>query len=155
MAKPIPVFSFVFAAYAATSAAPQTARSTLPRKALYPSDPFLSAWRKRAASGGSLYAKVGLRNADLGFAVRSSGEIYEGFWLGDIVETRLGFIGAAMEGQDLPARIKPGQRLRFHQINVFDWKLGDCAKPCPTTQRECVNRHPRNMLADLTEIVGA
>jgi len=158
MARPIPVFSFVFAAYAATSTAAGLSRRGSPFREAQPNDPFMSVWRARSARRGALFAKIGLLNGAKAdnprFAVQNSSDAYKDIWLGDIVETRLGFIGVPMPGQILPARLQAGQRLRFHGINVLDWRTGDGERERQFSPRECVRRHPREMLADLTEIVG-
>ena len=154
MAKPIPVFSFVFAAYAATSGTEFASRPA-PFPEAKPCDIFLTAWRKRAAHGEPLIAKVGLLKGatsdDLHFAARGSRDACDELWLDQIVETRLGFLGAIVDRNGLPRRVKPGQRLRFHQIHVLDWRWGDGTSSQPVSER----RHPREMLADLNEIVGA
>jgi len=153
MTKPIPVFSFVFAAYAATVSVPGSASRPSSIKPLQKADPFLDASRAKSARRGVLLAKVGLltgaAEGDLRFAARNSSEMFEEFWLDEIVETRLGFIGAAVDGPTLPLLIKPGQRMRFHRINVLDWRLEEGR----TTKRERVRRNPREMLAELSKSV--
>lgn len=157
MAKPIPVFSFVFAAYAATSGAEFVSRPA-PFREAQPCDTFLTAWRKRAPHGEPLFTKVGLLKGatsdDLRFAARGSRDACDELWLDQIIETRLGFLGAVVERKDLPVHVKPGRRVRFHQIHVLDWRLGDIALTGTSSQPFAGRRHPREMLANLNEIAG-
>jgi uncharacterized protein YegJ (DUF2314 family) len=159
MTKPIPVFTFVFAAYAATVAAHGSASRPALIKSLQKNDPFLDAWRAKSARGGVLWAKVGLlsgvREGALRLATINSTEVFEEFWLDDIAWTRLGFIGAAVDDPELPLLIKPGQRMRFHRINVLDWRLEDrrTARSAPKCARVSVT--PRDMLAELSKTVGS
>ncbi len=104
-------------------------------------------------------AKVGLLIGLSGEAMRlaacNSNEPFEEFWLDKISQTSLGFVGAAVAGQALPPGIKPGRRLRFHRINVLDWRLEDVRTARPTRRRERAKRHPHEMLAELSETVGS
>ena len=151
MAKPIPVFSFVFAAYAATCARAAPYRPPAPKDILQPSDPFIKAWRLRSAAGDNLCVRVALP----GPAGRGPSAPEDGVWLDHIRETPAGFVGVAMAGTTGPGPIKSGQRLRFLQMNVLEWRAGDGQGPGETPQRPGLRRHPRDMRDDLTEIVGA
>ena len=159
MAKPIPVFSFVFAAYFATSGTSGFISNPPPAKELQPNDPFSAAWRVRTSIEGVLQVKVGIspgaRAGELRFMAQNSCEEHSAFWLDELVETPLGFIGAAMGSHDLPPRIKRGQRMRFQQSNVLEWRLGDRKSAHPAPQLPCDRRRPHEMLADLFEIVGS
>jgi hypothetical protein len=157
--KPIPVFSFVFAAYAATVGSSRSSSPLSSTQASQRGDRFLNAWRMRSTSGGVLLAKVGLLTGASGedprLAACNSSEAFEEFWLDNIAETHLGFIGAAVAASALPLGIKPGRRMRFHRINVLDWRLEDGPKARPTRRRERRTPHPHQMLAELSETVGS
>jgi hypothetical protein len=157
MAKPIPVFTFVFAAYAATCTNAAVASRRLATRSTQSADPFLEARRARSRRAGILSAKVGLLNGStpgqMRFALRSSDEVFVELWLDAISETRLGFVGAAQDGPNLPPAIKPGQLLRFHRINVLDWRLGEPA-PSGSLQREFAGLRPNEKLAERPETFG-
>lgn len=130
MAGPIPVFSFVFAAYAATSGGKARKAESGASTALAPDAPFRTAWRTKSTLGGALFAKIrvlkGSGPIDLQLAVKSSGETGDGIWVGGIVESGLGFVGAPVEDLGNTCQVAAGRQIRFHVINVLDWRVGNC-----------------------------
>ena len=141
MAGPIPVFTFVFAAYAATcEPAPRSAKGCAPDR-VSPGAPFRAAWRARGALKGAMFAKIALaKNAkpdNLHLAVGISGDTDEAFWVRAIAEFGLGFVGAPVDEGARPRLLAPGQQIRFHAINVLDWRIGDCPGPCPSSAENC------------------
>jgi hypothetical protein len=81
MAQPIPVFSFVFAAYAATSGSAARTQRVCDVAPLSPRAPFRAAWLKGFACGGAVFAKIGLLKGpgplETHLSVGASGELSE------------------------------------------------------------------------------
>ena len=155
MAGPIPVFSFVFAAYAATSGGAGSVANAGVGEPLHPRTPFRTAWQARAARGGDLFAKIAVVRStgphDLQLAVAASGERGEEFWVGGIVESGLGFLGEPVKTGDRPPEIATGRQVRFHMINVLDWCIGCCAGPCPHEPTHCPRWEASGVPAPLPE----
>ena len=112
MAKQIPVFSFVFAAFAATSiksqAARQIAESIGPGEA---SAALLETWRL-----------LWRRQLEVSARVSAAGDsAAEAPWLSAVGETRDGLFGLVCEGQAAPEPM--GKRVRFDLEDVLDWRI--------------------------------
>jgi len=128
MVKPIPVFAFVFAAYAATHAPRRDFRDQSNDRQPKAPPPASPAWRTLARQGADVWVKVGIaddggrgagrRVARLG----ECGDDVEEIWLGRIVETAHGFSGSV--AQSAVAHVRIGQRLRFARIHVLGWTMG-------------------------------
>lgn len=146
MTEPIPVFSFVFAAYAATCGGVASKAGACAIAPLSARAPFRVIWRKQLARGGAVFAKVGLIEGSgpqgLQLSVGATGEARQEFWVGGIVESGLGFVGAAVDARHRPAGTAPGRRVHFHVINVLDWRIGGCPAACPRTNAPCAHRKP-------------
>jgi hypothetical protein len=157
MAGPIPVFSFVFAAYAATSDEASRAANSCVVVPLNPRDPFRAVWRTQSARGGAVFAKIriargsGLRDPHL--AAGAAGEGNEEFWVGGIVESGLGFVGARVATADCPKDLSIGQRVRFHALNVLDWRIDGQPELCPRTHAPCSHREAAGEVPSLSEIL--
>ena len=99
MAKPIPVFAFAFAAFAATST--KRTDEVSAQSASFDSDAFfLTMWRASARANAQLRVRVGvLRETDADFRLCERGSRAaveaEWLWLAQIRETASGFSGVA------------------------------------------------------------
>jgi len=145
MVKPIPVFAFVFAAYAATHAPATRERDdrgdnpdSNPGKAAPAPGP---AWRSLLRQGADVRVKVGVaENGGQGAArpvarIGAPGDEIEEIWLGQIAETAYGFTGVVAESG--AARVTSGQRMRFARIHVLGWTMGvKSTEPARAAQRE-------------------
>ncbi len=140
MTGPIPVFSFVFAAYAATSREGAPTASAVVD--LSPRTPFRTACRLQLARGGAFFAKVGFLSQPGGkrLAVGARGETGEEIWLSGIVESGLGFLGAPVQVRGRSQATAAGQPVRFYLINVLDWRIGACPDPSLPHQTSPVGR---------------
>jgi uncharacterized protein YegJ (DUF2314 family) len=128
MVKPIPVFAFVFAAFAATSAggamdicAPAEDEPPEGRDAR---DLFLTTWRTLSRHGASLRVRVGVvveESAELRLATR--GHDAEELWLDEITETGRGFTGIPVAASERLAHIRPGQTIGFELRHILGWTL--------------------------------
>ena len=136
MTKPIPVFAFIFAAYAATS---QGELARIPdRRRTKPdaesereraSVAFTSAWMLRPSAEGYL-VKVALIGcvAAPGFRLAARSDALgatEDVWLGAISENLLGFVGVGVAGLETPAGQFVGKTIPFTRADVRDWR--ECA----------------------------
>ena len=138
MAGPIPVFSFVFAAYAATSGGPSRAANSCAVTPLNPRTPFRTVWRTQSSRGGAMFAKIGIiKRSGLRDPHSAAGEEREEFWVGGIVESGLGFVGARVANPLRPREFSTGKQVRFHVINVLDWRIGGYPEPCPQAHIPC------------------
>ncbi len=157
MAGPIPVFSFVFAAYAATSGG--SVRAAISGEVIpwNPRAPFRTVWRTQSARGNAVFAKVGLIKGSGGrdpqLAVNGACEAREEFWVGGIVESGLGFVGSPVATRSRPPETAAGLQVRFHVINVLDWRIGVCPELCPKAQAPCPHPEPERVFAPSPEIL--
>ncbi len=126
MAKPIPVFAFAYAAFAATSDRMASEHRADPSEEQDAEAIFLTICRAPFRKGATLSVKLGLLVDDSGHAAglldRNSactGEV-EDLWLGQIVEGRGGFSGVA---RATPERRIGGQRISFELRHVLSWRL--------------------------------
>jgi hypothetical protein len=124
--KPIPIFEFAFAAYAAT-ARPAAERPEPKRP------PFESAWRSTAREDGVLLVKVGV--LDNGRALATAATPCETIlpvreiWLGQIKETADGYDGALCMTQAPLRGLNVGQRIAFGPADILDWTINYEASP--------------------------
>ncbi len=115
MAKPIPVFAFVFAAFAATSTRAQSSRPSsenltpsAPRGDTFPG--LLETWRllwRRRLGVSALVGVVG----------DGRDRAAEALWLSDVRENGESMIGAAAESP------RAGERIDFVLADVLDWRI--------------------------------
>jgi hypothetical protein len=155
MVKPIPVFAFVFAAYAATH---ESARRDLGdprdnRDAAQGNPPAANSkvltglsWRMLARQGADVWVKVGVvengRRAtrQLVAAPVEPGENVEEIWLGQIVETTHGFSGVVTESR--LSRTEIGERMRFARIHVLGWTTRLASAASETVRVDLRERAP-------------
>jgi len=126
MAKPIPVFAFAYAAYAATSERSAGEFRADPPEEQDADTIFLAVCRAPFRAGAVLTVKLGLLVDESGRAVglldrhgADAGEV-EDLWLGQIVEGRGGFSGVV---RATPERRVGGQRISFELRHVLGWRL--------------------------------
>lgn len=144
MAKPIPVFAFVFAAYAATYSAPVASPMSRIRKAGLNEDKtsgpgeeqasVVPVWRTLLHRGAEIWVKIGVvghgrgRRLDLASADVPPRGDFDEVWLFGITETARGFDGIV--NQSAHRQIKLGRKIHFERSNVQDWTLRlNAAKP--------------------------
>jgi hypothetical protein len=130
MGRPIPVFAFVFAAFAVTSAegqpieafAPADGEPAASRDA---QDLFLTTWRKLSRQGAKLRVRVrvvvGKGGAKPTLAAR--GPDVEELWLGEIAETRRGFSGVPVGTPERLPHGRPEQPIGFELRHIRGWTL--------------------------------
>ena len=129
MVKPIPVFAFVFAAFAATSAGGPidvcTAAEGEPPEGRDARDLFLATWRMLSRHNATLRVRVGVvvneENTEPRLAER--GHDLEELWLGEIAETGRGFTGAPVAMSEGLRRIVPGRTIGFELRHIRGWTL--------------------------------
>ena len=130
MARPIPVFAFVFAAFAATSVGGQPIDAFAPAQSEPPEsrdarDLFLTTWRTLSRHGANLRVRVGVVVEEEIAAPRlaARGHDVEELWLGEIAETRRGFIGVTVTASERLRHIRPGQQISFELGHILGWTL--------------------------------
>jgi hypothetical protein len=139
MAKPIPVFAFIFAAYAATSksgAAPPLDEQKAPGPSLKDFEPgaarasakaFAFAWVRRP-DPESYLVKVRLAGCACPPGLRPAGreEWRDGatdeVWLRAISETLHGFAGVVDAESGLCSKFWVGETVIFKEANIVDWR---------------------------------
>ena len=128
MARPIPVFAFAFAAFAATSI--KAADDVSSETARFDRDDlFLKMWRASARADARVRVRVGvLGQAGAAFQLCDRGSKQEGeaewLWLAQISETTRGFSGQVASEAERPKHSATGQRIRFEMRNILGWTLG-------------------------------
>jgi hypothetical protein len=135
MVKPIPVFEFAFAAYAAT------ARGSIERVRPGPErQPFDTVWRSTAGGDGALLVKIGvLDNGRAEATVLSPCETLlpvKEIWLGQIQEIDGGYSGVVCMSQGPLRSIGPGQPIEFGPAHILDWTISYEASPTCAVLRE-------------------
>jgi hypothetical protein len=136
MGRPIPVFAFVFAAFAATSAEGQPADAFAPAESELTAsrdgqDLFLATWRSLSRHGAKLQVRVGVVIGEGGakstLATREPGAArdpaVEEFWLGEITETGRAFRGVPVETSERPRLLWPRQPIGFELRHIRGWRL--------------------------------
>ena len=128
MPKPIPVFEFAFAAYAAT------ARMGDERPVMEPErGSFEATWRSMASDTGALRVKVGLldngRAAAIAPASCESMLPVNEIWLGKLKQTADGYSGVVCMTQNPLRSIGLGQRIDFGLTQIVDWKVSHGSLP--------------------------
>jgi uncharacterized protein YegJ (DUF2314 family) len=122
MARPIPVFAFAIAAYAATSGRRPAAR----RPQAGPGEIFLLMWRGLARDMDALKVKVGVFVAGRGEVRLSEGasaDEIEEIWLDEISETATGFRGVVKDRPQRLAQVAEGGTIRFEARHVLGCTL--------------------------------
>lgn len=126
MAKPIPVFKFAFAAYAAAGAvAVREQRGALTRKSGKQAR-FLKSWSVFSSEGG-LMVKIGVRDGERCEAItgpKDDCDDYREVWLAEIRESASAFSGVVRAGKVSLRHIRPGQRIGFDPTHILDWAIG-------------------------------
>lgn len=128
MVKSIPVFAFVFAAFAATSAAAGepagecTPAENEPRGGRDARDLFLTTWRMLSRHGAGLRVKVGVGVGGTHAEPRRGREVEE-VWLGEIAETARGFSGVTVKAPEGLRHVRPGQTIGFELRHILGWTL--------------------------------
>jgi hypothetical protein len=154
MAKPIPVFAFAFAAFAATLSRRPRASSEEADGA-DPIDLFMTIWRMPSCDRANITVKVGILGADGGDPPRlfdrgsPRPHKVEDLWLHAITETALGFSGIV---RSAPQRLKirRGQKIDFALKHILGWTLGVDASAPKSAESSPVAlvRNARDGLAD-------
>ena len=115
MSKPIPVFVFALAAYAATSGGGSSAARREPPDVQDAADLFAASYRLMSRrNAGGLIVKI---------ALAGGAEAGEFCWLGEIVETAQGFQGRVVIAPSRRRRARRGQRLDFGSDQVLGWSV--------------------------------
>jgi hypothetical protein len=131
MAKPIPVFEFAFAAYAATVGAGAEKPIAAPELR-----PFEATWRSMGSRDGSLLVKIGV--LDCGQATTPCGSMLprEEIWVGQVKETASGYSGVVC-GSRAPLRnIEPGVLIEFGPADILDWTISyESLAGCPALRK--------------------
>jgi uncharacterized protein YegJ (DUF2314 family) len=140
MPRQIPVFSFVFAAFAATcpsfaegpKAAPVRDRQCAPKKVADLTDAkaarFRDAWRSSTSDRKRFVVRLRMSEANVasGYRLLRSDEkalsSEEVVWLYDIAETSEGFLGIVRDAPERFQQLAPGQMIAFAQPEISDWK---------------------------------
>lgn len=135
MVKPIPLFAFVFAAYAATSIAPVPISARGRKKIgvardkvakMSPASSVAPIWRTLIERSADICVKVGVvggagaKRLELAIAGGPQDGVEE-IWLSKIAETARGFTGAV--SLSAGSRIKLGKKVAFESDHVLDWTL--------------------------------
>jgi hypothetical protein len=127
MARPIPVFAFAFAAFAATSTK-LTEKVSSDFAGRDGNDLFLMMWRQSARANAELRVKVGVSDEGAAFRLcdRASSQSAEvqWVWLAQITESVRGFSGAVSMDSERPKRWLQGQRIGFQVRQILGWTLG-------------------------------
>lgn len=137
MVKPIPLFAFVFAAYAATNTGtvPISARQ---RKKIgvvenkfgnvqYPPTSVVPIWRTLLERSADICVKVGVlgdisgKQLDLASADRVPRDGVEEIWLSELSQTARGFAGVISHSAS--PKVKIGRKVCFKRDHVLDWTL--------------------------------
>ena len=130
MAKAIPVFKFVFAAYAASCAgAARECREVKARRSGRQTG-FVQNWSVLSSDGG-LTVKIGVRDSEPCQPVaepRGLAGDYCEVWLGEIRETAHAFSGVVRRAEPALRHIRPGQIISFDPTHILDWASGEGAK---------------------------
>jgi uncharacterized protein YegJ (DUF2314 family) len=152
MARPIPVFAFAFAAFAATSI--KAADDVRAETARFDRDElFLKMWRASTRADAKVRVRVGVLGvAGAPFRLCDRGSTQEGeadwLWLAQISETTRGFSGLVASEAERPKHSATGQRIRFEMRNILGWTLGINAEARATIATMPAKPSPR-FLADL------
>jgi uncharacterized protein YegJ (DUF2314 family) len=136
VAKPIPVFAFAFAAFAATSERALNELPTRERDDHDTDDLFLTICRAPARARANFLVKLGLvvdengRASGLCDRASAPAVIVEHLWLSQIEEGRSGFSGVVRTTPE--RRVDAGQRVSFELRHVLGWRLEANASGAPT-----------------------
>jgi hypothetical protein len=129
MLKPIPIFKFAFAAYAATAQTGAERAKPEPEKR----QPFETAWRSTPPSDGVLLVKIGVLDNGRALATMltpcESIQPVREIWLGQIKETAQGYNGAVCMTQTPLRGVDMGQRIDFGPAHILDWTISYEASP--------------------------
>jgi uncharacterized protein YegJ (DUF2314 family) len=124
MARPIPVFAFAFAAYAAASAGERMMPDGEGQEGASAGGDaynlFLASWRMSLRRGAKMRVKIGVT---LGEGAARRARETEELWLDDIVETEHGFSGTAWGAPERLGQVKPGQKVDFAPDDILGWAL--------------------------------
>ena len=130
MAKPIPVFTFAFAAYAATSAEGQPRKvfavaKSEPRASREAQDLFLTAWDRLSRQGANVRVRVGVVIGEGGARpmLAEFGPRVEEIWLGEIARTGRGFSGVPVATPERLRRVAPAEPIGFELRHIRGWTL--------------------------------
>jgi uncharacterized protein YegJ (DUF2314 family) len=130
MSKPIPVFAFVFAAFAATSVEGRSletfaAADSEPRAARDMQDLFLTTWRRLSRQGANLRVRVGLvvGEGDAPPMLAARGHDAQELWLGEIAQAGRGFKGVPVATPERLQHVRPGQAISFELRHIRGWTL--------------------------------
>ena len=158
MARPIPLFAFAFAAYAATSPAAEAedrfASSEDASSGVADGrDLFLATWRMLEPRRANVRVKVcvlakeGSRGPRLRARADGRAKEVEELWLDEIVETDSGFCGVARKTPERLRHIEPGRKICFELRHIQGWTL-DVDAAAPKTGAAClqVDRETRTTL---------
>ena len=143
MAKPIPVFTFVFAAYAATSAEGQrpdafAAAKSEPTADREEQELFFTTWRRLSRRGANLRVRVGVVVGESGArpTLAERGPDVEEIWLGEIAQTGRGFSGVPVATPERLRRVGPGEPIGFELRHIRGWTLDVEDKTAARGERE-------------------
>jgi hypothetical protein len=128
MVKPVPIFEFAFAAYAATAWSGDARAPAEPERR-----PFEITWRSMANRDGALLVKIGVLDNSRASAtaltpLKSRLPIKE-IWLGQIKETANGYSGVVCMTQTPLRHIGVGERIDFGPTHILDWTISFEALP--------------------------
>ncbi len=129
MAKPIPVFTFAFAAYAATSAEGQprevfAATKSEPTASREAQDLFMTTWGRLSRQGANVRVRVGVVVGEGGArpTLGERGPGVEEIWLGEIAWTGRGFSGVPVATPER-LRVAPEEPISFELRHIRGWTL--------------------------------
>ena len=129
MAKPIPVFAFAFAAFAATWSRTSNDFRLEDSESADANELFLKIWRAAARADGNFMVRIGVvdegaptsRLCDRDAAdCANCGEL----WLGNIAETPSAFSGVVRIGPERAQLMRSGERVSFELRHILGWTLG-------------------------------
>jgi uncharacterized protein YegJ (DUF2314 family) len=128
MAKPIPVFAFVFAAFAATSVEGRpsdafAAAESEPQASGEAQDLFLTTWRRLSRQGANLRVRVAVGEGAAPPTRAERGHDIEDLWLCEISQTGRGFSGVPVSTPDTLRHVAAGQPIGFELSHIRGWTL--------------------------------
>ena len=130
MGRPIPVFAFVFAAFAVTSAEGQpgdafTSAEGEATASYEAQDLFLTTWRRLSRQSAKLRVRVGVLIGENGAqpTLAPRGHDVEELWLAEIAQTGRGFSGVPVAASDRLRGVRLGQPICFELRHIRGWTL--------------------------------
>ena len=128
MVRPIPVFAFAFAAFAAAWSKGSNEYRFEEVDGGNASELFLKVWRAAAPADGDFMVKVGVTDESgptsrLCDRESADSSAYAELWLGQIAETPRSFCGVVSNASDRPRPMRRGERISFEPRHILGWTL--------------------------------